>query len=201
MPTMRSVRFLLVLALTAPLAACDALLDPSGGDTVADGELAVVRMAPSAPALSDTVVSFWAVRGKQREVQIRYVAPGYSGECLTFVVPALAVRQGDFAGDSVRITIRVVDPARFNYQFEPAGLRFDPAHRPSLEIHYKYANQDYNGDGVVDAADAAAQQNLSIWRQERPGDAWTRIATDPVGSEPEVRATLEGFTRYALASN
>jgi hypothetical protein len=198
---MRSVRLLLVLALTASLASCDALLDPSGGGEVADAELSVVRMAPSAPALSDTVVSFWAVRGQQREVQISYQSPGYTGKCLRFVVPAQAVRAGDFAGDSVRITIRVLDTARFNYQFEPAGLQFDSAHPAQLEIRYKWANPDYNGDGVVDAFDTAAEQSLAIWRQEQPGDPWTQLLVRRHAIEPEVHADIEGFTRYALASN
>jgi hypothetical protein len=197
-----------VLSLLLLLAGgCDSVFAPRNDLVLEDTAIEVVEVAPNAPPLQKTTVSFWAVRGETREVEIRYAAaPGYSGKCLRFVVPADALLR-DAAGkviergDSVQITIRVIDPSQFLFEFEPAGIRFDPAHPAKLEIRHRWAVADLNRDGIVDDSDTAVARELSIWRQERLGADWVKIPSQRLTDLQEVHAEITGFTRYALASD
>lgn len=167
--------------------------------------LVFIRAAPDAPALETSQVSFWAVKGRDADVEIRYVPlPGQSsGErCLRFRLDDDSLlRRPDGsairAGDSVRITIRVVDYDQFHFEFLPAGLRFDPTSPAELRVSYRFADRDFNGDGVVDSRDE--DFDFGFWRQERAGLPWTRIGSARLHDLEEVRADLNGFTRYALA--
>lgn len=202
---MRSTRSLpfvrTVLLLSALLSGgCDR--DPTG---VPGDRLIFIRAAADAPALETREVSFWAVKGRDTEVQIDYVPlPGASeGErCLRFRVrddALLRLPDGTAIqeGDSVRITIRVVSYQDFNFEFLPAGLRFDPREPAELRVSYRFADRDFNADGVVDGRDEDFE--FGFWRQEREGLPWTRIGSARLHDLEEVRAELDGFTRYALA--
>lgn len=178
-------------------------------DTAREEDLTFFRFAADAPPLSDTTVSFWAVKGDSREVEIRYesgTGAPYGGVCLEFEVDGDALlRRPDGTpfqrGDSVRITIRVVDPARFDFEFSPAGLKFDPAKPAELKVDYRWADRDFNGDGKVDAEDERIERSGGFWRQERAGDLWQRIGTVRIKDQMRVEANIEGFTRFAVASN
>lgn len=195
-------------ALALVLAACD-----GGGPTlpppVDETELTFVRFAEGTPPLETSSVSFWAVRGRDREGVIRYAAaPGEEeGEAfLAFEVPGGSLlRRADgsaFApGDSVRITIRVLDPALFLFEFQPAGLRFDPRSPARLKVSYREADRDYDGDGDEDGEDGDFERELSFWRQERAGTPWFRVSTLRIEDLEEVEADIAGFTRYAVAGN
>jgi hypothetical protein len=188
-------------------AGCDSVFAPRNDLVLEESAIDVVEVAPDAPPLQNTTVKFWAVRGESREVEIRYAAaPGYNGKCLRFVVPADALLRDANGkviqpGDSVEITIRVIDPSQFLFEFDPAGIRFDPAHPAKLEIRHRWAVADLNGDGSVDDADQAVARALSIWRQERVGDDWVKIPSERLDDLQEVHADITGFTRYALASD
>lgn len=189
-----------LLAAAVLLGACDR--SPTG---VPGDRLVFIRAAADAPHLAATEVAFWAVKGDNREVEIRYVPlPGQSsGErCLRFRVDGDALlRRPDGSlireGDSVRITIRVVDYQQFNFEFSPAGLRFDPRRPAELRVSYRFADRDFNADGVVDGRDEDFE--FGFWRQERAGLPWTRTGSARIHDLEEVRAELDGFTRYALA--
>lgn len=195
----------LLLVLSALLGGCSELIDPDG-QVLDESELTFVRLDDNAPGIDTTEVSFWAVRGQEREVQIRYFYEGTNSyvKCLRFVVPANALsRRADGStiatGDSVRITIRMPDRTRLGFEFDPAGLQFDPSHPATVEVVYRYADPDFNGDGVVDATDDDLAARMGFWRQERPGEPWTRIETTRLQEIAEARATIAGFTKYALA--
>jgi hypothetical protein len=170
-------------------------------------ELHFLRPAPSAPPLATTEVSFWAKRGEDREVRLPYEPlPGASdtAEFLRFRVPSAALdRRPDgtafAAGDSVLITLRVVDQSRLIVEFEPAGLRFSPADPARLRIEYGEADHDLDGDGLVDDRDATLETQLSMWRQEAPGQLWYRVPGAAAPDLDEVEADILGFTSYALA--
>lgn len=210
-PLMRATRTLLLLLalLGAPaLAGCDDLL-PDGGDAdrVGESELVFARADPDAPPLDALEVSFWARPGETRGASINYVGipVGKYRLCMEFVVPAGALlRHPDGRavqpGDSVRITVRAVDPDAFRFEFAPAGLRFDPSNPARLRVSYWWADRDYNGDGRRDKTDEAIEESLGFWRQESPGAVWERIATERLPEIHEVRASIPGFTRYAVAS-
>jgi hypothetical protein len=201
----RNVRTGLFLILLSGAAGCDELLTPPSQAVLPEGELDVAPVSDDAPELLNTEVEFWAVRGEEREVQISYETNGsYNGKCLRFVVPPEALlRRPDGSvvepGDSVQITIRVLDEDRFLFEFDPAGVRFDPSHPARLEVRYSWA--DLNGDGISSAEDFDLARDYVIWRQEEPGEAWEKIPTVRLEAEREVHAQINGFTRYALASD
>lgn len=211
----RSVPVAFALLAVVALAACEAPFgigpeEPQEKQTsVAESELTFIRFAPDAPALVDTIVSFWAVKGENRRVEIRYVpTTSYpdGGVCLEFRVPGDALlRHPDGRtvqrGDSVLITIRVVNPAEFKFEFEPAGLQFDSRKPAELRVYYYWADRDYNGDGVIDGQDEEIYQNFTIWRQERVGEPWSAQVAERDQSSEKIKAFLTGFTRYALADN
>jgi predicted small secreted protein len=194
----RLIRLLLLLALPAALAACN---DPSGGgdDLVPGEELVFLRPAPDAPALETYDTSFVAVAGEDHEIRIDYVN---GAECLRFRLDdeSLLERPNGTRfreGDTVTIRIRLVDAGYFNFEFQPAGLKFDPDEPAELRVDYGFAHPDYNGDGEVDDDDDDFE--FGWWRQEMPGQDWERIGSARVHDLTEVRADLDGFTRYALA--
>lgn len=196
-------------AALALLAACDGS-SPTAGRPVDETELTFVRFAESAPPLERTSVSFHAVRGQDRMAVIRYASSpddeDGGEEFLSFKVPeaALLRRPGGapFAvGDSVLITIQVLDAARFVFEFQPAGLEFDPRAPARLEVSYREADRDYDDDGDEDGEDDAFERRFGFWRQERPGLPWFRVSTVKIEDLEEVEADVTGFTRYAVAGN
>ena len=80
-------------------------------------------------------------------------------------------------GDSVLITVRVVDPARLLFEFEPAGLTFSPRRPAELKIRYDKADDDLDEDGDVDLEDDDLELTLAIWRQESDGDPFVRLGS------------------------
>lgn len=171
-------------------------------------ELNFLRPAADAPEFADTTVIFWAKRGEDREVRVRYAPVAGSSDYedfLNFKVPAEALeRHPDgrpiAVGDSVLITVRVADFARMIIEFQPSGLRFSVAHPAELRIHYDHADDDLDGDGDVDGDDSRAETMVSLWRQEAPGQPWFRVTTSKLEIELDsVEADLTSFSGYALA--
>ncbi|HEX8361076.1 MAG TPA: hypothetical protein VF613_13270 [Longimicrobium sp.] len=194
-------RRLLLAACVLLVGACERGSTGSRPPVVREDELVFIRSAANAPRLVSTDTSFWAVAGDGREIRIPYVN---GAACLEFKVPGNALlRRPDGSaihrGDSVRITVRLADPGRFSFEFQPAGLRFNRDHPAELRIRYTYANRDFNGDGVVDDADRAF--DFGLWRQEGAGRPWAGLVTIRDSDTQEVRATLEGFTKFAVAGN
>lgn len=196
----------ILAAAVVMLAACDTTTEVRLTQRT-EAQLNFLSRKADAPALARTTASFWAVRGEDREVRIDYRArPGQadSAEFLRF-----RVRDGSLLslpggiplsiGDSVLITVTVVDPARFVVEFQPAGLLFAAAEPAELEMRYVEANADFNADGRVDAADAQVEQQLRIWRQERIGAPWVQMPGRVHTDSDKVEADVTGFTRYAIA--
>lgn len=203
------LRRLTILPLALALACSD-----SGGPDDGDGtikppsELTILRLAEGSPPLFNPVTSFYAVRGENREGEISFVddeRPGEPGEQyleLKVDAEALAARPdgSPFAeGDSVLITVRVVDAAQLLFEFEPAGLTFNPSRPAELKIHYDHADDDLDEDGDVDLDDETLELTIGIWRQENDGDPFARLGSLLIDDLEEVEAELQGFSRYALA--
>lgn len=191
----RFFRRALCLLLPAALAACE---DPGGdGGPVPGDDLVFLRPSAGAPPLAVSEISFVAVAGEDHDVRIDYAN---GEECLRFRLDddALTRRPNGTPmneGDTITIRIRVADSGYFNFEFQPAGLRFaEPA---ELRVNYQFAHPDFNGDGDVDDDDEDFE--FGWWRQEAPGQSWERIASARVHDVTEVRAEIDGFTRYALA--
>lgn len=170
-----------------------------------DDDPCFLRPADDAPPLADTVVSFYAVRGQQRVGRIVYRArPGASDstELVRLTVPANArLRRPDgtlvATGDSVLITMTVVDATRGVVYFAPAGLSFGPTQTAALRFSFAETDDDVNDDGAVDATDAALQATFAVWRQADAASPWTALASTRSGET--VTAQIPGFTNYALA--
>jgi hypothetical protein len=187
-------RLALLALLPAAAAACE---DPSGNRRVPGEDLVFLRPAAGAPPLAVEQISFVAVKGEDYDIRIDYE----NGDaCLRFRLDddALTRRPNGTRmneGDTITITIRVVDDGYFNFEFQPAGLRFaEPA---ELRVNYQFAHPDFNGDGEVDDEDEDFE--FGWWRQEMPGQRWEDVGSVRVHDATEVRAEIDGFTRYALA--
>jgi hypothetical protein len=102
-------------------------------------------------------------------------------------------------GDSVEITLTVVDPQQTLFQLSPEGLHFNPQLPAELKIRYAECGDDLNDDGRVDSADAEVESELGIWRQATLADPFVRLGTARVEELREVEAELTSFSRYAIA--
>jgi hypothetical protein len=195
---------LLAIALGTAMVACS---DSTSPNTIRDpGDLNVIRLAQTSPPLFNAVDSFYAKKGEDRELRIYFQdeVGGSGEEFLRLSVPApslLASADGTpfLQGDSVLITVRVVDPTEVMFDMEPSGLRFDPTRPAELKIHYSHADDDFNEDGSIDAADDQVKSALAIWRQETPVSPFIRLGSVNIESLEEMDADLLGFTRYAIA--
>jgi hypothetical protein len=204
-----SLRRLMILPLTIILACSDSGGPDDGDDTVKPpSDLTILRLAEDSPPLFDPEVSFYAVSGENREVEISFVDdehPGEPGEEyleLRVDAEALAARPDGTPiaeGDSVLITVRVVDAARLLFEFEPAGLTFNPSRPAELKIRYNHADDDLDEDGDVDLDDETLELTIGIWRQENDGDPFERLGSLLLDDLEEIEAELVGFSRYALA--
>lgn len=183
------------------LASCRDLTSPTQEQVVDESQLTFVRVDPAAPPLDALEVSFWAVRGEERQVQITYDSGPYgNGKCLLFRVPEDAVPLGVAPGDSVQVTIRVMDASEFRFEFQPQGLQFDPAHPARLEIRYRWADPDFDGDGDVDPRDLLLSETFGLWKLTG-AETWERVPADRRRDVLEIHAPIVGFTQYALATD
>jgi hypothetical protein len=165
-----------------------------------------LRPASSAPSLAKKQVSFYAVRGKSRQVSIMYHArPGSadSTRFALFTVPAQSlVRRPDGTpiapGDSLRITMQIMDTVKLIVRFRPDGLKFASGYPATLKLSYAETDPDINRDGVVNAVDAGLEALLKMWRQET-GQPFGPIQSLLDESQKTVSAAISGFTNYAIS--
>ncbi|MBX6331161.1 MAG: hypothetical protein IRY91_04875 [Gemmatimonadaceae bacterium] len=166
-----------------------------------------LQTAVGAPPLANPIVSFWASYDHGGEARIVYHAlpsAGDSAVLLDFTVPSQSLLERPDGsrlgpGDSVLVTITVIDPIRMVAQFEPSGLRFSAARPAHLTLSLGEIDPDLNADGHVDATDDLLKGELHIWRQEQLGDPWTQLPTQVDLVLGTVAADISGFTNYAVA--
>lgn len=164
-------------------------------------DLHFLRLSATAPQLQSTVVSFYAVKGQDSEIRVRF----QNGEdYLRFRVFAnsLSLRPDGSAiavGDSVLITITITDPTKLQADFQPAGLKFSSSNPARLQFEFGEADKDLNGDGVVNGVDTSLIPQISTWRQEVAGGDWVKVGSIVEVEINEVQADILGFTGYALA--
>jgi hypothetical protein len=197
---MKFIRPLALLAVAA-LAAC-------GGDSTAPSpiqkptsDLHFIRLSSGAPPLESTTISFYAVKGQDREVRLQ-LRDGSDFLRFRVFANSLDKRPDGSAiapGDSILITITVPDPTTFAADFQPAGLKFSSTAPARLQFEFADCDKDLNGDGVVTAADTALIPQISTWRQETAAAPWVKIASTVEIEINEVQADISGFSGYALA--
>jgi len=200
---MRRLLFMFVMVVMA--GACSNSSGPSVPAPRAT--LNFVRQDSSYKPLLSTQGVFYAKVGQDRLVRLVYQgsAPTDSGaEFLRFEVPGDGLyRKPDGTpftpGDSILITVTVVDPKRFNFDFQPSGLQFNPNDPARLKVEYHYADPDYDGDGTVDSSDANIAAILSLWRREPPDSLWFQMAAVKSVELQEFDAAVLQFSQYAVA--
>ena len=202
---MRRAR-ILSFAVAATLVACSDTGGPDSGGVKPPGELTIIRLPAGSPPIWNPVESFYAKKGTDRELRIYFEddAGGQGEEYLRLRVDAaslLARPDGSLfaVGDSVLITVRVVDPQQIYFEFEPSGLRFNPAMPAELKIEYAETGGDLDDDGDTDSDDTAIEQVIDLWRQEQVGQDFVKLGAVKIEELDEIEAEILGFTRYAIA--
>jgi hypothetical protein len=182
--------------------------DDDGGDLGDDDDGPhFLCEAEEAPSLAQSKVSFYAVRGEARSGSIWYHArPGAADSTelvrLDLGPTSLLAHPGGTPvapGDSVLITIEVKDQERGIVWFQPDGLAFSPSEPARMTFAYGEADDDVNGDGMVDDDDEALEAGFAIWRQESETEPFTPLPSQLDQPAEQVAADIEGFTRYAVA--
>lgn len=197
--------FVCGLVLLAVVFACSDSNGPP--QPVPNSQLHIVQQAATAPPLLSDTASFYAVVGQDRELRMFYQGsfPGDTGEeFLRFKVPGdgLLRRPDGTAfqpGDSILISIKVLDPQRFLLEFQPTGLQFSADHQAVLAVEYGHSEHDYNGDGRVDSLDAEIESRLDIWQRRPPDTLWYRLGAANYESYQELEAKIPHFTDHAIA--
>ena len=170
------------------------------------------RQGPTATPLETLQLSRWVVSGRRQTIEIDYTDPdGLAETDPTIVLEYLRLDFADKtlsrrpdgsafqAGDSVLVTI-TVDPVRFQIALEPSGLVFDAKDALKLRVRYQRADPDFDGNGVVDAADETVRTTwLGLWLQDGPTGLWSRIPAQHSLDSRKFDATLEHFSNYAVA--
>lgn len=153
-------------------------------------------------SLDQYQVSFWAVRGESRSVQINYSSSIDSAThpflMFTATDPQFVPGVGDLAvGDSVLITISV-DTMNIGVRLEPTGMQFgEPA---QMKLFYGGASGDLNGDGVADSTDSKIEaQLMGLWYREGQNESWTKLGASQSLDEKSFTYALPHFCDYAIA--
>src|SRR5436190_109377 len=155
------------------------------------------RRSPPSRAPPLTRCSIAAVETKARRRASSASRDRACCDCSTQTPITLPTGSPIAVGDSVLITMTVIDPTKFVVQFQPAGLRFSSASAARLQFEFHQANHDFNGNGVIDSFDSSIRSQLAIWRQEAPGLPWAKLSSKVEVEVDEVSADLLGFSGYA----
>lgn len=207
---------LLTLLLTAVLAAgCGGdspnPVDPGTKvDTTPTPTSALTFLRPATNVvLSKDSATFWAKAGEDREVAMYYRPVAGSTDSVRFLrfrvrKEALLTRPNGtpFAnGDSVLITIRMLDFSKLITEFSPSGLKFNPSKPAELRLDFRNADRDYNRDGSVTSADTVVAAKFAIWKQEAVNQPWFKLtsAIEVDANFAEVKADITSFTNHAVA--
>lgn len=195
-----------LLLLTGLMLALGCSSDPAGPSELPEDQLTFLRLATGAPPFVSSEVTFWARRGEDREGRIYFQdSQGGRGEefaRLKVAGASLLTRPNGTPfqpGDSVLITMRIVDVSRMQVELLPSGLRFSSSKPAELKLDYDFADDDFNRDGEVNDRDREVELRFAIWRQEAPGLPWVRQGSVKIEELREIEAKLTGFSRYAIA--
>jgi hypothetical protein len=174
-------RFLVLIALLAAAAvpACDNEVGPEARPR---SDTTPLRQGSAAPPLESYTVTFTAVKGEAKEVEVKYAPPGGSPEdFLDIEIPQDGLlRRPDGSqienGDSVQIVV-TIDPVEFVFTVEPAGLQFNPGAPMRIEVRYENADSDFDDDGDSDDDDETIRvERVAIFREDVPS-FWTPLPT------------------------
>ncbi|MBV9880900.1 MAG: hypothetical protein JO180_10420 [Gemmatirosa sp.] len=195
--------------LTTPTTAAGLTPAPASADRSPGGSDDPHFLQPEtgAPTIANPVVQFWAKKGEDRIASMYYHRAHGGRDSIPFftlrVRPRSLYRRPNgtaFAnGDSVLITLTLVDAQQLIVDCQPAGLLFTPSDPARLKMSFAETDDDVNHDGTVNAVDAALTHTFAVWRRETPTDPWIRMASNVATGAHEVETDVGGFTGYAIA--
>ena len=209
---MKYLRWTVLVLCTSLTVACDSgsPVDPVPNPTGGTPQASLTFLTPAVgTALRTDSVSFWAVKGQDREVAMYYRPNAGTSDSVRFlrfrVRNETLLKRPDgtvfAAGDSVRITIRVRDFSKLITEFSPSGLTFNDQRPAELRLDFKNCDQDFNHDGAVNQTDANIVPTFAIWKQEAVGLPWFKLTSsvEVSGNLSEVKADILSFTAHAIA--
>ena len=168
--------------------------------TIAEG------LSLSSVNLDAYAVSFWAVKGQDRGIQINYVnADGSTAPFLRFDVDddALDAWPDGTAfqsGDSVQISVTVEDAAEMRVRFAPAGLDFAAAEPAQLQMWYTGAQGDLNSDATVNTVDTNIEVTLlGLWTRQAATDPWVSLPAQHSAGYDWFKSPIDHFSSYAIS--
>jgi hypothetical protein len=200
LPRSTTVTAALLAGAAALALGCSDSTGTDGTDRAPD-QLNVVTLRSDAPAPAQSELTFWAKAGVSQDTALKFSTGEDYARFKLGTHSLLARPDGTpiLPGDSVQITIRIVDPAKVLFEMQPAGLKFNPVDMAELRIRYDQADDDFDHNGQHDAQDDRIRQELSIWRQETLGAVFEKLGVVRIDTDSELRAQLSGFSRYAIA--
>lgn len=170
------------------------------------GSPTFLRAAAGAPTIANPVIAFYAKKGVNAEVKMLYNPEPGKGDSALFLDFRVDDRSLAFRpdgtpiaqGDSVLITLTLVDASHGIVDFQPAGLRFSADKPARLKLNFLEADSDYNGDGVVNQTDKTLTHSFSVWKRESSADPWVRLSSVVDEGTDDVNADILGFTSYSI---
>lgn len=216
MTSIRPSLLALVAAVVATgIAACgtDTATSPRVAPAKATGLAATASASPTflapdptAPAIANPIITFWAKKNVDTSVFMYYAPRPGTADSVVFL--RFRVRKKSLAyypngtpfgpSDSVQITISFTDASTRTVEFQPAGLVFSAGNPAALKLSYLEASDDYNQDGVVNNADTQLSKSFKIWKLHPP-NPWASQSSKVSLSLHEVETSVFDFTSYAIA--
>lgn len=177
-----------------------------GSDNRSGRDPDFLQAADGAPAIANPVIVFTAVKGRDTTVSMVYQRSRRGGGNDLFAEFRVRARSLAFRpdgqpiadGESVQITMRVVDQAHGIIDFQPSGLQFSARDPARLKISYAHTDPDLNHDGVLDARDAVLRRGLHMICRESPTSPWTPVPSTNDSGNDAVDALIRGFSGYAI---
>jgi hypothetical protein len=154
--------------------------------------------------LERTHVTFWAVRGESRSVQIDYKSRRNSEPrpflLLTTTDPRFVPGLGELAvGDSVLITVKV-NTRKLSVSLEPTGLQFGEPGQLTIWYGGGRRERDRHGEADDDDDDALDDADLGLFYREDQHHPWTYLSATQSIADRSFSYAIPHFSDYAVAT-
>jgi hypothetical protein len=179
--------------------------DPPG-TTKPPADLRIIKLPANHPPFFNDSVAFYAKVGDKAEGTIYFQdSHGDRGDKfaeLKIDDQSLRARPDGTPferGDSILIVMKVADQSEFLVEMRPSGLKFSAGKPAQLKLEYGSTDGDLDGNGHKDHEDDKIEKRLGIWVQETPSDPFVKIGTVKTQNARELKASLQSFSRFAIA--
>jgi len=158
---------------------------------------------PATLSLEKTRVTFWAVRGESRSVQIDYKSRRHAEPrpflLLTTTDPKFVPGVGELAmGDSVLITVKV-DTRKVSVSLEPTGLQFGEPGQLTIWYGGGRIGRHDNGQSSADDDDTIDDADLGLFYREDQKHPWTYLSATQSIADQSFTYAIPHFSDYAVA--